>query len=128
MADAEKKTGVDVLREALKQRALKGSLAYISRDLSVPVHNLNDFVFQGASLPPATLQSLAENLFGGAAVYDVVSNLLRSANKAEPITLAPARPEPFVPSVEHLKRHQNLRVAPGMPSQIAPKSRPGWAE
>src|SRR3954451_20820306 len=44
------KSGVDVIREALRQRAMKGSLSYIARDLSLPVHHLNDFISESAVL------------------------------------------------------------------------------
>jgi len=123
------KTGVDVIREALRQRAMKGSLAFISRDLSIPVNSLNDFTFQGADLPAEQLQQLAGHLFGGAATYDVVSRLLRSSNRAEPTVLS-VRPDPAEPKppVDTAPRRGPVYASGPRPQLAPPRTRPGWAD
>src|SRR4051794_26605162 len=121
------RTGVDVIREALRQRAMKGSLAFIARDLSIAVNNLNAFTFQGADLPNDQLQLLAEHLFGGAAIYDVVTKLLKSANTAEPAVLS-MRPDPILPKpVDTTPRPGPVYASGPKPPPAAPRTRPGWA-
>ena len=48
----EIKTGVDVLRAAVRARRFKSHLSLLARDLNVAVGDVEDFVDSGRQLPP----------------------------------------------------------------------------
>ena len=87
----EIKTGLDVIRGALLNRAKHGHLGTLARDLGVNVGDLEDFAYGRGSLPPATLQALATDLFGGHAEYD--SELNRTEAKPLGVPPPPFRPD-----------------------------------
>jgi hypothetical protein len=118
-------SGRDVLRAGLRSR--KMGLANIARELEIPINALDSFV-QGGTLAADRLNSIAAFIFGGAAIYDEASDLLRSANKQEPISMG-VRP-PLI-SEMNLDRSHLLPRVPPKPTAKLPPARPhraGWAE
>ncbi|BAL07777.1 MULTISPECIES: helix-turn-helix domain-containing protein [Bradyrhizobium] len=124
-------TGTDVLRKTLKARNKSpNAMAVIASEIDgVGVSTLEDFSNGKAKLGVETLQALAKILFD--AEFDPTLNVLRSANKAQPITMGNA-PPPFDP-----ERHPSYHPAPAGPwtkggltglPHSPPKRRPGWLD
>jgi hypothetical protein len=121
-------TGVDVLRQTVNARNKSPhALSLIAREVgSVSASTLEDFAAGKADLDVATLKALTPVLHPNAE-YDAELNLLRSANKAEPIPLG-ITPPPYKP--------KPLNFTPGLPP-VGPRpvnpekpkvkaGRPGW--
>lgn len=89
-------TGIDVLRGALKARNKSpNAMSLIASEIDgVGVSSLEDFADGKVTLGVMALQALTKILFD--AEFDAESGMLRSANRAEPITMGDA-PPPFDP-------------------------------
>jgi hypothetical protein len=103
----------------------------LSRDLSIGLAALDNFVYQNTSLAPEALQAIALELFNGHARYDPTDNVMRSVNQ-EPPRPGGIAPEPFDPTTR-----PQVAVNPGghvpysvkgKPMPAARAVRPGRAE
>jgi hypothetical protein len=119
-------TGTDVLRKALKAR----NLAVLGKELSVPKHVLEEFMWGKRDIPPALKVSLTEYIFGGAITFDNTIDRLRSSNRTEPTPLG-VKPPPCVRSnVKYVVGGMNgIGPQPVKPVKALPKvPRLGWVE
>jgi hypothetical protein len=117
-------TGVDLLRQATRARALHGSLAQIARDLNVALSLLDEFTYSNGNLPPEALVALADLIFAGHTEYNPASGKLRPSNRRAAVPGPSAIPEPYRPKtlVDY-----SIRRPPMVPAQPSPaKTRPGW--
>jgi hypothetical protein len=123
-------TGTQILRDALRARALKSHLGTLARDLNIGVEALEGFARSGTALAPDIMTRLAQDLFGSSSVkFDAARNLLvRTTPEARPLGIRP-------PSVNEMKLE--LPKFTGGPAPPRPHSaalpgakqsrRPGWA-
>jgi hypothetical protein len=123
-------TGIDVIKQALRQRAHHGYLALLARDLGLGIVALQDFAYDGsARLAPAALAALTAALWDGRVVYDPDIDLLRPTNNNPPEPLG-IRPPTISEMNLQLPKFAGgpppLYPAPARPKAKAP--RPGWAE
>lgn len=124
-------TGIDVLRDTLKIWSSKpGVLRALARDIDgIGISQLEDFAAgKLASFPPPIMRRLAEEIFGGFAVFDPETDMLR------PVAREPAkafvRTEPFDPTnCPQVVRVDRNRIGP-QPVKASPvkttTQRAGW--
>ena len=124
------RSGTDVIRAAMRQRAAHGDLARMARDLNLSLTQLDSFTYHGGQLAPEALQLLATDLFAGHATFDPATNLLGATNKT-PAIPGGIRPPQFDPKsrppVDRTIRGPSPPVK-GATLQPARPHRPGWAE
>ena len=92
MQTTETKTGIDVLREALRVRFKRGPIVVgiFARELGIGVGTLEDFANnRAATLPAQTLDAAAKFVFGDNVSFDAERNLLRRTK--QPSTGCPGR-------------------------------------
>ena len=123
-------TSTDVLRQALRARAMHGHLGVLARDLGIGVMTLEDFAHGRGQLDGARLQALATDLFCGHVMYDPAVDRLRSVSKSKPKPLGI-----IPPSVSEMGLTLPTFAGGPPPPQTGygggakPKTtRPGWAK
>jgi hypothetical protein len=109
-------SGAEVIREALRKRAVKLNMAAVLKELGVP-SNLYDAFLAGGDLPAETKQAFVTCLFGGHVIYDPATDKLMATNKAPPSTMTK---RPLVTGSVTKTSGLKLPQAPEPPKQ------PGW--
>jgi hypothetical protein len=122
-------TGIDVIKQALRQRAHHGYIGILARELGLGIVTLQDFAYGSARLAPAALAALTAALFDGRVEYDADIDRLRQSNKQEP---KPLGIRPLTISEMNLNLPKFAGGPPPLyPASARPKAkapRPGWAD
>lgn len=125
---APETSGVDVLRRTLRAWSNKSAvLIAVARDVDgVGLEKLDSFMHGKTDLSAEILQRLTTVMYGGHAVFDPESGMLKSAYADRP-TLSYTVPEPYRPPADFVIARPTIGPQPIMPPAAKTTTkRDGW--
>jgi hypothetical protein len=121
-------TGIDVLRRTLRAWSERSAvLNAVARDVDgVGIEKLDSFMHGRTDLSAEILARLTTVMYGGHAVYDVESGMLKSAYADRP-TPSYTVPEPYKPPADFVIARPTIGPQPVKPSTTKTTTkRDGW--